>query len=196
MNASDCFSDDRISQIIKTKARSLAPRLRDAAVDVEDITQDLTIELLSRLPRFNPKRSSIHTFATRIIGNAAGRILSGTLAGKRGGGVKPLSLNYVVTTGGGVPAELGDTISEDDYFSRTDRATRPFWELCDLRLDLQRGMATLPPSLKDLCGRLMEETPTEVAHSEGVSRETIYRRIRAVRAAFEEQGLGKFQAGV
>ena len=59
----------------------------------------------------------------------------------------------------------------------------------EIRMDLDRAIASLPDELRDLCERLRDDTMAEIAREMGVPRTTLYDRLSKLRDAFREAGL-------
>jgi len=59
--------DDYAVQLIKYKARQLVGRVGFTESDREDLEQEMVLDLLRRLPKFDPKRAGRNTFIARIV---------------------------------------------------------------------------------------------------------------------------------
>lgn len=159
--------------------------------DRDDLERDLLVHLLTRLPRFDPRRAGKERFTRSIVLNRLRNIISNRKSAIRS--IAPEdSLNVLVADDEGWAIERIDLVSADAYLQATGQASRPSAELRDLHIDFQRAVDTLPPELQDLCLRLLTQTITEIAREVGVSTATIYYRIRKIRKEFEARGLAEY----
>ena len=85
---------DRFEEwFIARKARQLAGKAGFTPSDVEDIEQDIRMDVLKRLPRFDPAKSNRHTFIALVVRRRVASILEARRAVKRNGDRRPQSLN-------------------------------------------------------------------------------------------------------
>lgn len=154
--------------------------------DFDVIKQDLLIEILEQLPKFNPSRASLKTFINRVALYKVRKIRA-----HRNGGHRVASLDSKLSgRDDGRSITLGETLSEDAD-RRRDRNLAPD-ELSSLGLDLEGTIASLKPEHRDLCERLKTDTVTEIARESKASRGTLYEAIKQIRAAFERAGLSAY----
>ena len=59
-------------------------------------------------------------------------------------------------------------------------------------MDTAHVMDSLGDDLRDLCERLRSQTPTEIHRETGMSRSSLYERIKQIRARFIEAGLDQY----
>lgn len=181
--------DEYAVKQIKHKARQLVRHSAFTDADLDDLEQELTLDLLNRLRKYNPRRAQRNTFIARVVEHKAATILEAASAARHRERACALSLSDRIETAEGELIELGDTINERDRVRRHGAGFASQTEMSDLRMDLQAAVASLPPQLRRLCNLLETMTVTEVASTLGVSRAAIYRRIKKIRAAFEAAGL-------
>ncbi len=176
---------------IRFQARQLARTRALPASDVEDIEQNLMLDLLGRMPAFDPSKSSKNTFIARVVENHAATLVKAARAEKRGAQIIHESLHSVIHDGVGEPIELGDTIPTE---SGLWHATGRDWdEVADLRHDLAHAMGDLPSNLVTLCRRLAVGTVTEVSRATGKSRPSIYDGIAKIRASLKKTGFDDYR---
>jgi len=176
---------------IRFQARQLSRNQALSASDVEDIEQNLMLDLLGRMPAFDPSKSSKNTFIARVVENHAATLVKAARAEKRGAQIIHESLHSVIHDGVGGPVELGDTISTE---SGLWHATGRDWdEVADLRHDLAHAMGDLPSNLVTLCRRLAVGTVTEVSRATGKSRPSIYDGIAKIRASLKKTGFDDYR---
>jgi len=185
--------DEYAVRIITFKAQQLVGRVGFSESDREDIEQDLLLDLLQRLPRYNPERSQRTTFISRVVDHRIATIIEARKAGLRDYRICTCSLNDLQENkedGGCV--ERVETIDQDDYFLSMGTISRASSELRDLSLDLRDALEKLPPNVRDLCLRLATDTVSEISRDRGIPRGTVYEGIRKIRAIFEDSGLGEY----
>ena len=146
-------------QLIKYKARQLVGQAGFTASDRDDLEQELILDLLRRLPKYNPERARRNTF---IAGGRAQDRHPHRGAEGRHPGLPALPM----------------------FPQRPLRGRgRP------LALDLAVVLERLPPELRELCRRFKAESVTEISRDTGVPRGTIYESIKKLREIFEDAGL-------
>ena len=91
-------------------------------------------------------------------------------AERRGGDTTVGSLNVLMHDADGGLVELGDTITELEYFSGLGFAHESSADRSDRELDVEAVIATLPDDLKDLCRRLRHRSIAAVARARGSQR--------------------------
>ena len=181
--------DDYAVQLIKYKARQLVGRVGFTESDREDLEQEMVLDLLRRLPKFDPKRAGRNTFIARIVEHKVATIIEAQKAGMRDYRLCSCSLNDRPEDEEGRSIERMETLDQEDYLRRTGKLSRPMSELRNLSIDLRSAVQTLPPELRELCKRLQTESVTEISRDTGIPRGTIYESIKKLRAIFEDAGL-------
>jgi DNA-directed RNA polymerase specialized sigma24 family protein len=168
--------------------------LRWFGFDPSDVRQELVLHLLGRSAHYDASRSSLPTFASRLCRHRTAQLIEAAASEKRGGGAAPRSLSEPVRLGErrgiAIMAELGDTISDDQYAMGTTGRSQTTAESLALRLDVDRVLSHLPAKLANVANVLASGMPAvEAAQHLQISRATLYRRIGQLRCAFREAGL-------
>jgi len=175
-----------MTKMIQCKARSLVGQVGLTADDIEDIEQELSTHLLERLPKFNPDKASLNTFAARLVDKKISSILRHRTQEIRDSRNKPRSLNEYVPDGEGSTVQLGYTLERDERVG-LPRLT-PEQET-DIRVDVESVLASLPPDVRHLAALLKHMSMSDAAKEMGMPRTTLYRLKRRLRDAFEKAGL-------
>ena len=109
--------DPYAAGLIRFKARQLVGQAGFTASDREDIEQELILDLLRRLPKYNPKRAQLNTFIARVVEHRVATLIEAQKAGIRDYRRCRCSLNDVETEkvvlprfGGGSPGPLRDRL--------------------------------------------------------------------------------------
>jgi RNA polymerase sigma-70 factor (ECF subfamily) len=168
--------DGFAARVIQFKAKQMIGKVGFTESDREDIEQDLALDVLHRMRKFDPTRAQRHTFVVRVVEHRIATIIEHRQAGIR---------DYRRCCGGFDEA----LIDEDEYLLRMGRISRPRAELRDLTLDVTDVVSQLPPKLRDLCERLKKKTVSEVAREMGIPRSTLYESIRRLRRRMTDAGL-------
>jgi RNA polymerase sigma-70 factor, ECF subfamily len=181
--------DPYARRLIRFKARQLARRAGFTASDREDLEQDLSHDLLARLRHFDPNRANRDAFTTQVVLNRVRTILIERDRKRRDWRRCRTSLQELVA--GDAPddgaIERAETLAEDAC-GRGIRSPASD-ERAELRLDLVAALQALPPDLRRVASALRTATPTDVSRALGVSRDTVYRAMRAIRVRFTELGI-------
>ncbi len=172
-------------------AQSLVGQAGFTHSDVDDIGQELRLELLVHLSRFDPSKGSRASFVARILKHKAASLLRRHLAQTRAPGVHEYSLEEEVWTAGG-PATLGEVVTQDDGARRAGRKMVSDQERACLKADLARVIAALPEELRALCEEMTTKSIAQIARERHVDENWVSRRVKEIRRRFSEFGLGEY----
>lgn len=175
--------DPYAKRLARYKARQLIRRPEFANSEREDIEHDLLLDLLERLPHYDPERASSHTFIARIIDHKVASMLEHRSAAKPDPRRLECSLNTPVRGEYGVPTELGALM---------EGQASPSVEASDLGMDIQALLEELPPKLRAVAERLPRSTIREIAEELGVHRRTIHRWKKEIRRRGADMGLDDY----
>jgi RNA polymerase sigma-70 factor, ECF subfamily len=170
--------------LIRRKADRVVGRAGFSPSDREDLEQEIALDLLVRLKRFDPVRASFRTFVVRVVDHKVANLLEDRCAGKRDWRRNGESLHDLVDDEDGDRVERWQTLPEtagDDGQGGSD-----------LRLDLEAALRTLPPALREACEWLRNQSFTEASRATGIPRSTLQDRMKKVRAQFERAGLDAY----
>lgn len=160
--------DPAEADLIRVKARILARQGLIPRADVPDVEQALALALVAARAGFDPARGSAATYAATVVRNAVAKLLRRRFAARRNPDrVAPLA------------AEPTDPAGDP-----TDRAA--------LAVDVGAAVAALPPGLRAAAEALKIGPVAEAARLLGVSRATMYARVREIRRRFERAGLAVY----
>ena len=185
--------EEYAARTVQCKARWMVGRAGFTRRDVEDLEQELMLDLLQRLARFDPARAGRRPFISRVVEHCAASLLAAQNRAQRAWTRDAASLDdeAVESERHGCCERRAPLADDADRRPGGPARKSPFVEV-DLRLDVEIVVAGLPPELRSLCQRLRTESLTEVARSMGVPRTTLYRQIALLRRRFGEAGLGDF----
>ena len=178
--------------LISHKARQLSQQKGFVPDDRKDLEQEMSLDLLVRLPDFDPERACLSTFSARVVERKVATIIRHRKRKKRDYRCEVYSLDAPIAGVEGCSTRH-DMISQGDCDLRVGRYGRPEIERLDLRIDISLVLAGLPPELRALAERLRERSITEVAREMGVSRSTLYETgIARLREIFLDKGLDEY----
>ncbi len=182
--------DKYAEHIIREKAKRLIGAHGFRSDDFEDLQQELALDLLDRLPKFDPARSCFSTFVIRIVDHKVREMIRHRTQQKRDHRRCVCSLDDPFEQENGSTILREETISRDDCDRLMGKHSRPEVERMDLRLDVSAVVSRLPADQQDLAGRLMHQSVTEAARALGVARSTLYsNEIKHLRRIFTDVGL-------
>jgi RNA polymerase sigma-70 factor (ECF subfamily) len=180
--------DPYAARLIRIKARQLIGKAGLTSNDREDLEQELMIDLLQRMRRFNPARAKKTTFMARIVERHIATILEARHAQCRDWRLCRVSLNTPHENDKGDTRELIDRVDSEGSLYTCEPETRES-AAGNLRMDIERVLDTLPEDLRDLCERLRQSNMAEIARETGVARTTLYDKLTRIREAFRQAGL-------
>jgi len=183
--------DEYAEKIIRYKAKWFVGKFGFNQSDVDDFEQQIKVDLIERLPRFDPEKSSLKTFTHRIVNRKVANIIRFHTQEIRDRRCEEGSLDFEIAM-----AEAGkrilrtNLVNADECDMRMGRRNRTRQDEADLSNDLAHVLESLPENLRVLCERLKTESIAEIAYDMGVPRSTFYYQvIQPLRLAFESAGL-------
>src|SRR5207245_7069442 len=132
-----------------------------SAADHADLEQEALFAFWRALPRFDPTRASLRTFAERVVANQ----IASTVRAQRAARRTPVPMRWPTAC-----EHPGSSI--------------------ELRIDIQRVVAQLQAGDQRLAHLLSDYSPAEASRILRTSRSTVYLRISRIRQAFRDAGLG------
>jgi len=187
--------DEFAIRLIKKRARQLIGSAGFTPSDVPDLEQELAMDLLTRLPKFQEGRAHRKSFIAVAIKHKAATLVEWRKAAKRDYRKVAFSLDQVFTDEDGKKSDGYDRLDDEKLADPYDGGActqQDQAEKVALWIDLDRVLQELSPELRQLCKLLSDLPVSEVARRTGLSRDTIYRRIKTLRETFESEGLREF----
>lgn len=160
--------------------------------DTKDIEQELSLDLLQRLPKFDLSKSSPNTFAARIIRNKATKLIRDRVREKRDYRREYYSLNDPIEDADGEAIDRAYSMDYAEAKIRRGNRRRSHQERIQLRLDVSLIISQLPDSLQQIAQLLRTKTVTEAAKTLGMPRSTLCDQISRLRIIFEDKGLHEY----
>lgn len=168
-------------------ARRLIRRLHLSKDDLADVRQELLVDVIARLPAFDPNRGSLGAFAGIIMANRAARVAHKVKRERRLYGAVPTSLDEILVDGDG--ATRGDLVSEESGLSAFFGQPFDAFAEVERRLDVERGLGALDPSDGRLSAALSRSTIDDLVDRGHAARSSLYRRVKNIRLALLAAGV-------
>jgi len=163
---------DYALELVHHKARQLVGKAGYTQDDVDDIKQDLIVDLLERLPQFDPAKATYNTFVARLVERKISNLLRDRQAEMRDHRREVCSLNEEIDTGEDEPVQRLTTISQDDQDIRTGKYARPAEERAHHQRDMESVRDGLTPELRQVAEMLQTKSVSQVARELGIPRRT------------------------
>ncbi|MGI8424197.1 MAG: RNA polymerase sigma factor [Chloroflexota bacterium] len=167
--------------LIRIKARQLSQKRGFRRHEREDLIQELTLRLLTKLPNYDPARASLDTFCDRVIISAVKMLIRDRRRLCRAGDSSTVSLEGQVALVGRHPVPMREALGEDDRLRRLQR------KACDPELTqgVRELLEALPADQRRIAGILMHAKSVKAAADEaGIARTTLYKHLRLLRQRF------------
>lgn len=184
--------DDHCLRLIRYKAAQLVGKAGFRESDREDLEQQLTLDLLSRMRKFDPARSSLHTFADRVINHAVATLLAARQIAARDFRRIGPSLNEEIEAAGGCRVPRAENVAEEDSFAMRTRVFRSDREAAEMTIDLASVTAGMPDHLQLLCELLKSKTLSQISEITGRPRSSIQRDMAAIGRTLRAAGLEEY----
>lgn len=168
-------------------ARRLVRQWRLPRADLDDVRQDLLVDLIARLPAYDPERGSLGAFAGIVVANRVARLANKVKRERRMYGATPISLDESIPDSDGLAR--GDLIAEADGLSAHVGQPVDALAAAERRLDVERALGSLEPADGALCAALSRTTVDRLAATGQGARSSLYRRVKDIRLALTAIGM-------
>lgn len=187
MNSKNTYRefDEYAANLIKHKARKMVGTAGYTSDDLHDIEQDLMLDLLQRIKKYNPAIAKMTTFMSRIVDNKANTLYESRNAARRNWKLCQTSLNDPIPSN---DSDIGERIDLVTSPREEDESMSPI-EIHDRHMDLAKALSSLPEDLQDLCQRLKYLSITEAAQELGIPRTSLYTKLKQLRQHFSDSHL-------
>lgn len=172
----------------KFKAKQLAPRLEFADCDPEDIEQELLMYLIQKADKFDPLRSQLNTFISRVLESAVRELLRAKKRQKRHpieGDVQLQSFEMPIDTVDGTFANLAAEISDKELCRRTSSVAMDAIEQVDERDAVEVSLSQLSSEHREFILFLADNTAAETLRRFDMSRRQMTKVLSEIRTHFE-----------
>jgi RNA polymerase sigma-70 factor (ECF subfamily) len=181
--------DEYAAALIRCKARQLIRRPEFKGTDPEDLEQEMILDLLQRLPQYDPIRAGRNTFIARVVEHKVATLLEFHHARRRDTGGPVQALREDVTDVKGAPGGKVHSLDECAHLRRIGAPSRLAGDRLEERLDVQAILDGLPEDLRQLAHLLRSMTLTEISNETGIPRTSLYRALARLKKRFQESGV-------
>lgn len=180
--------DEFAVRVARKTVRRLVGAWGFTASDRQDLEQELLLEVLRRLPRFDPARGRREPFVASVVANTAADLIQHRRAECRDWR-RASSLHDEAAECDGRRVELWRTLDEEACRERRGLGCRDEAAREDLRIDVAAAVAQLPEELQAVCLALACGSVREVARKTGVPRWTVRAQVARIQAHLVACGL-------
>ena len=177
------------ANVIRYKARQLVGKAGFTESDRDDLEQEMMLDVIARLPKFDPNKATQKTFVARIIERKISKLIRHRTSEMRDYRREAFSLNASIEDGDGGSVERGDLVSQENVDPTVAVNSRTGVDEMAFLHDLQSVLSGLPDHLRRLCKILKTGTVSDAAREMGIPRTTLNDHVRKLRSLFEEAGL-------
>ena len=181
------LADPRVQKIIQLKVKQMVGQYGFNKSDREDLEQEFKLELIKQSVQYDHTKSSVQTFADRVITHRIADLIEERQAQCRDWR-KTISLSEQVSGDDDETLLLEDCLDTEGNFGFCKSTHSQQYEAADQMRDVRSFLERLEPQLRDFCLRLLKQTIAEIARETGEPASTLYdlrRRIRAQYKKFE-----------
>ena len=172
-------------QTAKFKADQLIKRPEFANCDSEDVQQDLLMYLIERADDYDPSRSQLNTFISRMLDCGVRQLVRSKKRHKR----HPIetdqqveSLQRPVPTEDSLPATLADELTESQRKNHRNAELHDPFEEIDRQDAFDMAIDRMPARLRQIAIFMMDHSIAETGREFGLSR----RQMNAARVEIED----------
>ena len=179
MNAHDTIVlDDSTTRLVRIKANQLVGRYGFTRSDREDVEQELLLDLLVRLRRFDPARARRFTFVRLVVNRCVASLIRRRRTASRDYRRANVSLDELLWDGKRAGRFLEPAL--DDTQQR------------DLRIDLTEALESLPVRYREVAEELRDGNLWTAAQQQRRTREAVRRMREHIRRHLLDRGLGDY----
>lgn len=175
--------NDYAASLIGFKARMLSRRQAFGRDDRKDIEQDLWLDLLERLPKYDPAKATLNTFIALVVERRVATLIRDRSTEKRSPDREECSLDDPVLDADGRVVPRHETTSE----AASDPA-----RLRDLERDMAQVVAGLSDDLRAAALALAFGTQNSVGPELGISRRAMANAVDELREILRDAGLDQY----
>jgi RNA polymerase sigma-70 factor (ECF subfamily) len=177
------------AKVIRHKARQLVGTAGYTESERDDLEQEMMLDLLMRLPKYDANKATQKTFVARIIERKISTLIRHHTCEMRDYRREACSLNERLEAENGATVELSETVAQEERDRMTGRRSRSAQEDWEFAQDMAATLARLPENLRRFCELLMTGNISDAAREMGVPRTTLNDHVKKLREIFEDAGL-------
>ena len=176
-NENTSIIDDYVLERIDYRSRRLAIQFGFTDEQREDLSQDMVVEVLSAMPKFDPAQSNRKTFISRVLDNFVKNAIRTEIHRRQRECDTPVPLEDI--------SEGYTPVVNDPRQGQLSEA-----EQLDTQMDVAQILSQMPRHLQKICSLLKTHSITETAKKLRINRTAIYRQLAEIREHFQRSGYG------
>ena len=183
--------DDFALDMVNIKATQLIGKAGYTLDDIDDIKQEMILDLLERLAKYDPSKSNFKLFVTCVIDRKGRNLIRHRLTEMRDHRREACSLNDEITMGiNSEQVQRYSLMDQDDTDIRCGKYHRSAKERYQLCMDLAAVLDKLTPELRRAVELLQSMSITQAAREMGIPRRTFREKhLAMIREIFKAYGL-------
>ncbi|MBI1373325.1 MAG: sigma-70 family RNA polymerase sigma factor [Phycisphaera sp.] len=186
--------DDFALDMVNIKATQLVGKAGFTLDDIDDIKQEMILDLLERLTKYDSSKSNFKLFVTCVIDRKGRNLIRHRQMEMRDHRREVCSLNDEINVGiNSDPVPRYSLMDQDDSDIRSGKYRRPAEERNHLRIDMVAVLDELPPELRRAVELLQSMSVTQTAREMGIPRRTFREKhLAQLRELFKAKGLDQY----
>lgn len=180
------------ARVIRHKAKHLVGTAGFTESDRDDLEQEMMLDVITRLPKFDANKGTPKTFVARIIERKISKLIRHRTSDMRDYRREAFSLNENMEDGDGGSVERGDLVSRESIDPVVASNSRSGVDEMAFLQDMEAVLSGLPGHLRRLCEILKTGTVSDAAREMGIPRTTLHDHVTKLRSLFEDAGLREY----
>lgn len=170
--------DAEVERAVRIYSRRLLGVAGFTEQHLDDIRQEMRLELMTRLPSFDPSRAMRSTFVARVLERKAGQLVRRRVAAKRDYRREEHSLNDAIRDADGRKTMRVQVVADAD---RQRHMKHRMASHVEAHERLHHALAGLPEPQRAICIRLMQVSRKQLCRETGMPARTLQRHLREIR---------------
>lgn len=177
--------------LIRYKAVQLVGNNGFVEDDRPDLEQEMMIDLLRGLARFDPQKSKKTTFIHRLVEQCIVNLIKANIAKCRDWRQCRVSLNTIIRQQNPIKIELIDRLDNDGRITNHTQESRE-QRVKEFRIDLHQTIDQMPTLLRDLFHLCCVYEMAELARKLNIPRITLHDRFNKVKVTLRASGMADY----
>lgn len=153
---------------IRFRAERMVKKFKLPAHDVEDLSQDMTVEILKAAPGFDPAKSKWRTYVNSVLNKFYQRKVRDNMRKRKNQIEQAVSLTNL-------------NVTQLNLFDPHDDIAQ-----AEMKMDINSAISTLPKPLAEICELLKTRSKSETAEILDVSESYISYAVKKIRGHLEK----------
>ena len=169
-----------IISIIDKKAKIVSQHYCFSKSDLDDLKHEFIVAVMEKLDKYDPSKSSIQTFISKIIDNRSADLIEYRKSKCKAELESYSDLESII-----------DSISEiNDIFRENTNAD--IINHLEIAFDIEQIYNILPDHLAEICKLLQTMSISKAAKVTGISRRTLHRYLKKIKSILSKNGFSDY----